>query len=242
MPRTLITPSEIENPLYEAQLEPGATGWEKGWRLNEAYLRSAGPVVTLGQPQWWNLARLAEEEGRPLPPELALLTREASFYLVMLACSFRPSRGSEIEWARFTAYLRPKTGQECPIAFDLYPREIYHEIKVNRKIGIGPSLKFSAFEGKVGEMITTIEFTKLQPVVIGHGVLESAPNWDYEKHKGRSLRGSHFGYVIVKRPRAAEAVRLTLDVVADVVTPRGLLSTRVIEKDRAHLTRVVCTD
>ncbi|MFQ5813193.1 MAG: hypothetical protein ACE5I2_08415 [Anaerolineae bacterium] len=42
-----------------------------------------------------------------------------------------------------------------------------------------------------------------------------------------------FGYLIVKKPHSAEAVRLTLDITADVVTRHGLLSATVSERDRA---------
>jgi hypothetical protein len=37
-------------------------------------------------------------------------------------------------------------------------------------------------------------------------------------------------------------MRMTLDITADVVPRHDLLSARVTEKDRAHLTQVVCTD
>lgn len=252
MSHTIITPTEIENPLYEGQLEftPGSieqAAREKGRESIRGELKSAGPVVTLGQPQCWNLAHLAREKGETLPAELSLLLRDADFYLLQLACSFRPERDSEVTWARFNVYLRPKTGQESPIAFDLYPREIYEKTKTDVKVSIAPSLKFAAFEGAtveggLGEVVTTIEFKKLEPVVIGFGALESVPNWDFEKHKDHPLRGSKFGYLIVKKPHSAEAVRLTLDIAADVVTKHGLLSARVTERDRAHLTQVVCTD
>ena len=43
-----------------------------------------------------------------------------------------------------------------------------------------------------------------------------------------------------QKPRSAKAVRLTFDVVADVVAHHGLLSARVVEKNRAHLTREMC--
>ncbi|MBM3748798.1 MAG: hypothetical protein FJW34_23745 [Acidobacteria bacterium] len=247
MPHTIITPTGIEHPLYEGQLEftPGAIeqlSLEKGGESVRNELKSARPVVTLGQPQWWNLARLAREKGETLPAELSLLLRDADFYLLLLACSFRPERNSQVEWARFAAYLRPKAGRENPIAFDLYPREVYDETKTDVKVSVAPSLKFAEVALSPGEVVTTIEFRKLEPVIIGYGALESAPNWDFQKHKDQPLRGSKFGYLIVKKPRRAEAVRLTLNITADVVTRHGLLSARITEKDRAHLTQVVCMD
>jgi hypothetical protein len=244
---TIITPPEIERVFYEGPLEFREadfeqSGLDKGSPLIKKENKSAEPVVTLGQPQCWNLSHLLREKGQPIPAELALLLPGADFYLVQLACSFRSAKNAQIEWARLTAYLRPKTGQENPIAFDLYPREIYDKNSVSLKIAIAPSLKFAPFGGSLGEAVTNIEFTKLEPVIISHGVLESIPNWDYENTKNYPLRGSKFGYLIVKKPHSAEAVRLTLDIVADVVTRHGLLSARVVEKDRANLTQVICSD
>ncbi len=247
MPPTIITPTEIEHPLYEGPMEftPGSIKQaveERRMKVVRGGAKLPVPVVTLGQPQWWNLADLAQEKGETLPAELSLLLRDADFYLLLLACSFRPERGSHVEWARFTAYLRPKVGQESPIAFDLYPREIYDETKTDVKVSIAPSLKFADVSLSPGEVVTTLEFRKLEPVVIGYGVLESVPNWDFRQHKDQPLRGSKFGYLIVKKPRSAEAVCLALDITADVITRHGLLSARVAERDRAHLTQVVCTD
>jgi hypothetical protein len=252
MTHIIMAPEEIENPLYEGQLaftpatiEEAAR--QKGGESVRRELKSAGPVVTLGQPQCWNLASLARERGDALPAEIALPLRDADFYLLQLACSLRPERDSEVTWVRLNVYLRPKTGQEAPIAFDLYPREIYDEVKTDWKVNIAPSLKFAVFEGvevegKLGEVITTIEFRRLEPVVVGYGLQQSDPGWDFEKHREHPLRGVKSSYLIVKKPHGAEAVRMTLDIAADVVTQHGLLSARVTEEDRSHLSLVVCTD
>ena len=136
MPPTIVTPTEIEHPLYEGPMEFTPATIERAVEERRMEVVRGGaklpvPVVTLGQPQWWSLADLAQEKGEALPAELSLLLRDADFYLLLLACSFRPERGSQVEHARFTAYLRPKVGQESPIAFDLYPREIYDETKTD---------------------------------------------------------------------------------------------------------------
>jgi hypothetical protein len=256
MTRTIVTPTEIEHPFYKGQMEftPAAIeeATRKGLESTSVDLKSTRPVVTLGEPQCWNLASLAREKGKILPAELVLLLRDADFYLVQLACSLRPGRDSQVTWARLDVYLRPKTGPDNPIAFDLYPRDIYDETKTEVKVSIGPSLKFAAFEGttvegKLGEVVTTVEFRKLEPVVIGYGPLQSNPGWDFEKHKDQPLRGAKFGYLIVKKPHNAEAVRLTMNITAEVAIRRGLLCARVLgarvaEKDQEHLTRIVCAD
>jgi hypothetical protein len=245
----ITAPTEINQPLYESQMElmSGNTGENARSINNPEVQKLIGPVVTLGQPQCWNLASLAREKGSALPAELALLLRNADFYLLELACSFRPERDSKVIWARLDAYLQPKVGQENPIAFDLYPLEVYNETKTDWKVNIAPNFKFGVFdsvkfEGALGEMITTINFRKLEPVVIGFGRNQANPGWDFEMEKTQPLRGVKVGYVIVKKPHGADAVRLILNVSADVMTQHGRLRGKIIEKDKAHLTQVVCID
>lgn len=249
MTRTIIAPGKIEHSLYAGQLEFVDTAAGDTVRAFSQTGREKleGPVVTLGQPQCWNLAGLARETGQPLSAELALALRAADFYLLELACSFRPGKDSTVAFARLDVYLQPKTGSSVPIAFDLYPREIYNEITTNWKVGIAPSLNFSAFEGvklegKLGEMLTTISFRKLEPVVVGYGLLQPTCGWDFEAPKNMPLRGVKSGYLIVKKPHGAEAVRAILDIKAEVVTDHGHFSAKVTEKDKAHLALVTCSD
>jgi hypothetical protein len=238
---TIITPLQIHAPLYEEELEFNLNPTEKGRSIQET-LPALVPVVTFGQPQWWNLARLAREKGLSLPAEIALLERQADFYLLMLSCSFRPRQDSTIEWVRFTVYLRPKTGQEHPIAFDLYPREIREEAKTELKISIAPSLKFAGFEAGLGSIVTTIDFGRVEPIIIGYGALESTVDWDFHRYKPYPILGSKFMYLIVKKPREAIAVRITLNVVADILTKHGLFTARAKQHDEDHRSTVVCGD
>ena len=102
MAHTIIVPTEITNLLYEGQLPftPGAieTARKQGGDSVPRDLASVGPTVSLGQPQYWNLASLAREKGEALPAELTLLLRESDFYLVQLACSpsHRPFDGKPL--------------------------------------------------------------------------------------------------------------------------------------------------
>jgi len=82
--------------------------------------------------------------------------------------------------------------------------------------------------------------TILTPTEIEHPLYEGP--MEFTPAQGPALAGSKFGYLIVKKPHNAEAVRLALDITTDVVTRHGLLRARVTERDRTHLSRVVCTD
>jgi hypothetical protein len=238
---TIITPTEIQTPLYEAELEFNMGATEKG-RAAEGTVPAAAPVVTFGQPQAWNLPRLAKEKGLPVPAEIALLDHQADFYLLMLSCSFRPSPNSTIEWVRFTVSLRPKSGQELPIAFDLYPREIQEEARTDLKVSIAPNLKFSGFEAGFGSILTTIVLGRVEPIVIGYGALESTVDWDFRKHRAHPIVGAKFMYLIVKKPREALAVRVTQNAVAEIMTKHGLLTAKTKEHDEAHRSAIICND
>ncbi len=250
MTHTIITPTEIKarDTFYEGALElvPRTDELKKGPKSLQKKPLPPRPLVTLGQPQEWNLASLAREKGESLPAELSVHLHEADFYLLQLACSFRPEADSEVTNARFVTHLRPKVGSAPPVALDLFPREIYDESQTDVKVKIAPSLKFAAFqgasvEGGVGEVMTTIEFKKLEPVVIAFGLLESTPGWNFQAHRLYPLRGAKFCYLIVKKPRSAQAVRLIVEITADVRTKQGLFKAEIAKKDRDYLSQVVCT-
>lgn len=237
MTLNILTPDEIEAPLYEGYID-----FDQQQEKSIKDYAVERPYVTLGEPQWWSLSKLAREKGELLPAEFTLLLKDSDFYLVQIGCSFRPPQKGEIQWARLTSYLRPKVGQNPPIAFDIFPREISEERLQNVKISIAPSLKFETIEGTVGEIATTISFRKLEPVVVGYGILESTPNWDFEFHDLYPLRGSRFVYIILKKPIDAKAVRLTLEIHVGVQTDRGLLRAKLKESTSQHLTRLICSD
>lgn len=239
-------PAIIEHPLYESQLEITESE-EKLRRLPmRQQLLDMAPTVTLGQPQCWNLAAMAHEKGKPLPTEVALMLREADFYLLQLASSFRPQRQARVKWARVDICLQQTSGQHPPLAFDLYPREIYDEKNDDSKIAIDPSLSFAAFgakvEGKLGQILTTIHLRKLEPVVVAYGLLQPNCGWDYQRSHQKPLEGIQVGYLIVKKPRGAGTVRVIMDVRAEVSTPSGLFGMRVTEQDKAHRTIDVCAE
>jgi hypothetical protein len=236
----LTTPADIGDPLYEGGL------WFEAEEVNRV-LPSRGPGdvpsphIGIGQPQWWDLAALTHERGEELPSELRLLLDEADFFLVRLACSFRPTHASWIESARFTAYLRPKGGGETPIAFDLHPRDVHDEVARDLKVSISPSLKFKeVVEASLGAVELGIQYKKLEPVVVGTGALQSNPAWDFARTKQQDVRGAKFLHLIVKRAKGSQAVRTTFELQAQVRIRQGLLRGAIKEEANSHLGAVIC--
>jgi len=243
MPATIVTPTQIENPILQETLvvQPN-TEIIKGRIDVVRSIPEEIPSVTLGQPQWWNLAALAREKGEKLPAEFALMLRQADFFLVLLSVSLHPVRNSQFEWARIQAYLRPRENNAEVIAFDLYPRDLTVEIKQDFKISISPSLKFKEVEASVGEVVTNIEYVRTEPIITGYNPLRPDPNWDIEKHKRYPLRGSKFLYMIVKRPHGAKGVRLTIDLAARFTIDQGIFDGKLSDTSRDRRSRLICTD
>lgn len=141
MPFTIVSPMEIKQSLYEGPLE--LTRTEHRGRGELKTIKAPGPAVSLGQPVWWNLATVASEEGIRFPSATEMLLRNADFYLLQVACSFRPQRHWEIEWGEFAVKLEAETGEGMPVAFDLFPQEVAKESEAHIQVSITPDLKFS---------------------------------------------------------------------------------------------------
>lgn len=238
------TPEEIEQPLIQSKLilkdeiENVIKGC--GEKLTKSQLQEMDmPAVTLGKPEWWNLTDLVRKKGVELPAELSLQLQDAEFYLVRCACSFRSSKNTEVEWARLSVTLRSQHGRNHPTAFDIYPREIYQESQNDVKINIAPSLKFIGIELTPGEILATVHFTKLEPIIVGTGIQESELSWDFEKFNKKGVRGAKFLYMIIKRPHSSPAVQMSLDIIAIVKIGNWLFPAHV-EGVRNRLIQTIC--
>jgi len=243
----ITTPSEITNVLYEGTLEFSETATERlvkhyGEPTRKELAGYERTIVTIGEPVWWNVAEVYREEGKPLPAAISLLLRDADFFVVQLACSFRLGRDTRVAWARLAAYLRPHNiGAPNPIAFDLHPLEVYDAVRRDVRIAVSPSLKFAeTAEASLGEVALELKYNELIPVITAAGAQESHFSWDLRETKEHPLRGARWFHALVKHPHGAEGVRAAFEVTADVMTRRGLLQAGLREKETANLSRVIC--
>jgi len=238
------TPEEISDYLYEGSLLYNHEDIQRILTQREAVgpgkSKLSSPMIGIGRPQWWDLAKLAKEAGKPISPKMEILLKDANFYLVNLACSFRPSRSSWVEAASFSVYMRAKNGNAEPIAYDLFPRDIQEETKTDVKFGISPSLKFTDLEVKLGTVDFTLQCKKLEPVITAFGALQPDPGWDFMRTKKQDIRGPKFMYLIVKRPKGVEAVRISFELSAQVRIRQGLLAATIDEEIKSHLSTMIC--
>ncbi|MEU7904961.1 hypothetical protein [Actinoplanes sp. NPDC049118] len=211
----------IETPLWEGELEPDDTVPPAASQRGPESTGSGAPmrnlpVVSIGRPEVWNVVDFFDAGALPAPMRSKL--SEADFYLVRLACSFRPEHdNTEIEWARFSVSLQRDEAGLIPSAFDLHPLFVTSEVKRNVTISLAPTLKFLEVEAGIGSVGFGIEYQEIQPIISASGAGESEPAWDFQAAKGTHVHGSKWMHLLVRASPAMTTCHARLELSADVV-------------------------
>jgi hypothetical protein len=242
----LRVPDSIDDVLWEGPLEPEHESIERlqrSWTGDESRTGAEDvarnlPVVSIGQPEAWPLATIYKPDR--MPPLLQARLFEADFYLVRLACSFRPvRRETRIDWARFAIELLPDGQSRQPIADDLHPNEVDQEIQHSIKVSLSPNLKFQGVEASLGGVGFGLEYPELQPRIIAAGHSSPRASWDYSEVPGVAVRGGKWMHLLVKAPKgmtpAVADIYLVADVAARGAMVRALFPNKPTEM-RDHLT------
>ena len=145
--------------------------------------------------------------------------KEADFYLIRLFCSFRPVPGrARVGWARFYVFLPPDSLGRQPIAYDISPVDITQEVKRHFKFTLAPTLKFrTVVEAEVGSLEFGLEYPELQPIIVGAGVGEAMPTWDYQVATGMAgIQGAKWMHLLIKAPKGMPAATAQLALTAQI--------------------------
>jgi hypothetical protein len=178
-----------------------------------------------------------------MPKGTEALLRQNDYYLVRLACSFRPPREGKLTFASLSAYLRAEVDSEDVVAFDLFPKQVVELQEGEITVGVKPGLNLGqVVQIELGDIETVIKYSRLEPIIIGTGAHRFDPNWEFSAHKKHPLGGNKFLYLIIQKPHQVKAVRITLHVTAEVETRHGPFSSTIRRQDKDHLSSVVCTD
>ena len=197
------------------------------------------PVVSVGRPRAWPLHDLIDHEA--LSPEIRGSLDRTDFFIVRLACSFRPrTSGVSIAWARFAVHLEPDPGGREPLAFDLYPRVVERERQVGRHVTLSPSLKFSEIEASAGEVGYTVEYQALDPVLSAAGFEEPTPSWDFSATPHSPVHGGKLMHAVIAAPAGLERLALLVKVTADL-NHRGFRLPAWLGKSHATRDHISCT-
>lgn len=226
----LQVPDGMRDVLWEGALQPdqqsmdslqrSLPGSEPGPDPHEVARNL--PVVSIGQPEAWPLSAVYELDK--MPPLLRSRVDEADFYLVRLACSFRPvHRETRIEWARFAIGLRPDADGRQPVAEDLHPGEVDQEIQRRTRVTLSPGLKFQSVEASIGGAEFGLEYPELQPRIVAAGQSSANASWDYTEVPGIAVHGGKWMHLLVKAPKGMALAMADIYLEADVAAAGGII-------------------
>jgi len=182
--------------------------------------------VQVGRPQVFSLLELYELEKVAPPADIKSLSKEYNFFLAGLACSLSPNKNDEFVNLKFKVDLGflgidgSTESNEQPIAYDLYPIEVFEEIKKKRSVGINPALKFKSVEVGTGGLLAEISFTKLIPIITAAGLLCPSVAWSFERTKNRKLLGIRRIYLIIKARKSDQPVVGKISVFGEIERDR----------------------
>jgi hypothetical protein len=214
----LRVPDAIEETVWEGELQPDDDDDVRRDSSSPGQPRDIRdlPVVSIGRPEVWTLPEFYGTEDLPAPVVAKL--GDASFYLVRLSCSFRPTKNkTRVEWARLTITLHPDAAGRIGTAFDLHPLRVTQEVKRSVNVSLSPTLKFQEVQASIGGASFGLEYPELQPTISASGAGESEPSWDFSASAGERVEGSKWMHLLVKAPRTMTACEASLELTADIV-------------------------
>jgi hypothetical protein len=173
------------------------------------------PMASIGRPRAWPLPDLLR--GDEISPDIKASLAEETFFVLRLACSFRP-RGDKVgvSWAQLVVELEADGQGRQPYAFDLYPREVQRERQVSKKVSLSPSLKYLEVEASLGGLEYTVEYPAVEPVLSAAGLLESVPSWNFDSLPEFPIHGGKLLHMVIAAPRDLDRLALTVRLTADL--------------------------
>lgn len=173
------------------------------------------PVVSIGQPQSWPLADLFD--AIQMPAAIRASLADADFYLVRLACSFRPTHGEgRIEWARFLVEMHPDAAGRQPVSESQHPWEVTQPVQHQLKFTLSPTFTFQPVQVSVGDASVGVEYQELRPRISAAGIGTPQASWDYFEVPGIEVVGGKWMHLVARAPKGTSGVSADLSVTADI--------------------------
>jgi hypothetical protein len=183
-------------------------------------------MLMLGEPEVLNLPELMKAKGAKIPGDIKLMLDDYDFYQVRVVCTFKPDKDCKFVWARLGMKLvdkKEKSEQsKLPVAYDIFPKEIFDSVTVRRNYSIGPKINYAFIEVGAtagGEQ----EYIKYEPEIVSYGLLQSNLYWDFSKSKAKDfILGDKELFTILKIPKGMK-VEAEFIFGAEVYTFLGIL-------------------
>lgn len=186
----------------------------------DLYRALLDPRILIGQPQWWRLKDIV----KTLSTQKSKFPNKADLFLLMLNFQFIPGNHLRFKNTHLAVELRSVESQDETVVVDMFPRELTESTSANMVIGLDSNFKFTTQPSETrGDF--SIEYRKLGVSLRAEGLLTSEPSWRFTAYKG-DLAGVDKVYLIIKRPRGAKGVYVTIKAVAETVRDFSVIPLR----------------
>jgi len=178
-------------------------------------------LLSCGYPDAINLLEHFSIWKENISKDILSHTLEYDFWLIHLTISLHVKPGFYVESLEFgleieTANFIPPTGVvlnknlavgtvftpqkgERPIVYDLYPRKVIEEVKVQEKLSISPSFEFEKVKMSIGQAESVIEYTEPHPRITAFGKRESKAYWLLEPGVNDGVETGSKDFVLIVR-------------------------------------------
>jgi hypothetical protein len=214
----------LEGPLEPEAIPPGTPqrGDSPGSQPPGPDVARSLPVISIGQPRSWPLADLFDTGQVPATIRESLA--DADFYLVRLACSFRPAHGEgRIEWARFLVEMHPDTAGRQPVTESQHPLEVTQPVQHQLKFTLSPTFTFQPVQVSAGDASAGVEYQELRPRITAAGIGTPQASWDYFEVPGIEVTGGKWMHLVARTPKGTSQVSADLSVTADIRVGRRVV-------------------
>ncbi len=209
---------------HEPVLKPDQSHVTKGLGIGES--NQLNGWISLGEPVALPIGvDQAREDNKDLRRFLELNGGQFKFYLVHLACTFKPSSGEQLLKAWLTVQLAREDGSpgSPPIAWSMKPGRLAQPVSVSRTVEIGVSLKLADIvEGPEAGVKQEKIWTESQIFLEALNELQSDPVWEFTRTDTAEIRGGYQFVLVVRCPRETACLG-SMRLLATVERKRFLL-------------------
>lgn len=176
----------------------------------------------VGRPQVFSLLEMYDVTKIKLPADIKIMSKDYNFFQADLACGFIPQEGSQFANLKFKVDLdlinssNSSKHAEKPIAYDIYPVEVFDKVQEKTSLCINPNLKFKEIEASLGSFLKEVTSAKLVPITVGAGIFCPSVVWSFDETKDCKLIGSRRMNLIIKAPKGNLTVVGTISVFGQI--------------------------
>lgn len=164
--------------------------------------------ISLGQPVSVPVTLESVADDAELRQFLTAHRAEFKFYLVHLACTFRPAAGEKFAnaWLEVKLAREDSTPEPLPIAWSMEPHRLEKAVEFSRTVKLGASLKLAGLvTGPEASVEEQKKWTDAEIFLEALNELQSDPVWEFTMTKSTEIRGLHRLAMVVRVPREAPA-------------------------------------